>query len=630
MADAQRSMEARVGRDKQRYGPSGERLVAGVVGLSLDKNYVLLISSTRRSNWVLPKGGWETDEATEQDAAAREAWEEAGITIKITRDLGKIDDRRKPNEMTPEAPNATYRFFEATVSKLEDEWPEKHKRGRQWMTYSQASQALKNRPELLEALNRCSLLNTFSTGWRSCLRDVWPTVSCEPAVFLMPGARLCCVNLSACSGWGRPEDATTAEQRQLKGRPRTRPHGKAWQYSTKAGRARLHSLYGAAGCAAATRNSPRGNAQRLHPARPEEMRRSGRVGGDCASPTHFAEKGAVGLACSRDPWRYEHCPLHGSHLHNHPPHTPGRPLPITTLRPVLSLPHQPPPPSSYSRPTMSFAPQQQTLTPPHSRKSSTSEMEGRRTKSSSLSLDLTQLPPLITPSPPSNTLLITNLQDPAIFTATTLAHLRAMMDQATPAGIYAFSPLRTLRRIVVTFWDVESATAVRALLDGEVILGDRVRVYFGEPTPLRALDDKERHLQAPKLDKQFFISPPPSPPAGWEVRLEDAPNKEVHPSDLTTALQRLNASTQPDGRDVVMEDADVRTPVSAREGQRSRSGTIVYHPEDHGNSPNLPAIAVEDTTASPGDMSPVADLEDAEGGGKILAHTSRPPVELMS
>lgn len=210
-----------------------------------------------------------------------------------------------------------------------------------------------------------------------------------------------------------------------------------------------------------------------------------------------------------------------------------------------------------------------------------------------------------------------------------------MMDQSVPAGVYAFSPLRNLRRIIVTFWDTESATTTRSLLDGEVILGHRVRVYFGAPTPIRPLSDKERHLQAPKLDKQFFISPPPSPPAGWEVRLEDAPNKEVHASDLSIALQRLNASANgPDGRDVEMEDATTPNSATTFEGQRSRSSTIVYHPEDHGNSPNLPAIAVEDTTMTPGDLSP-ADVgfgitEDGEGGGKILAHTSRPPVELMS
>ncbi|KAI9720495.1 MAG: hypothetical protein M1828_005666 [Chrysothrix sp. TS-e1954] len=157
---AGRSMQSRTGRAKQRYGSNGERLVAGIVPLSADKNYVLLISATRRSAWVLPKGGWETDEATEQDAAAREAWEEAGIVVKITYDLGHIEDRRAPSQTTVEAPAAKFRFFEATVDKMEETFPESHKRSRKWMTFSQAAIALKDRPELLEALNKCTMNRT--------------------------------------------------------------------------------------------------------------------------------------------------------------------------------------------------------------------------------------------------------------------------------------------------------------------------------------------------------------------------------------------------------------------------------------------------------------------------------------
>ena len=39
--------------------------------LSADKRLVLLIQSSRRTAWVLPKGGWETDEASASDAARR-------------------------------------------------------------------------------------------------------------------------------------------------------------------------------------------------------------------------------------------------------------------------------------------------------------------------------------------------------------------------------------------------------------------------------------------------------------------------------------------------------------------------------------------------------------------------------
>ncbi|KAL8801258.1 MAG: hypothetical protein Q9223_007061 [Gallowayella weberi] len=148
---------ARTGRDNQRYGPQGERLVAGVVPIANDKTKVLLIESTRRGGWVLPKGGWETDEGTAQEAARREAWEEAGIVCTVLKDLGTIPDMRGPAELTPKAPKAAYQFFEVRVDREVAEWPESDKRGRQWMTYQQAKQALVSRPELLEALNRSSI-----------------------------------------------------------------------------------------------------------------------------------------------------------------------------------------------------------------------------------------------------------------------------------------------------------------------------------------------------------------------------------------------------------------------------------------------------------------------------------------
>jgi hypothetical protein len=164
-----------------------------------------------------------------------------------------------------------------------------------------------------------------------------------------------------------------------------------------------------------------------------------------------------------------------------------------------------------------------------------------------------------------------------------------------------------------------------------------VRVYFGEPTPL---EQKDQHLQAPKSDKLFFISPPPSPPAGWEMRNEEPPNKDVHAEDLASALSKLSARRGPDGMDdedaemteagqqhhqhqQMIEEQRQRSTPDLIHRSRSGSTTIVYHPQDHGDSPALPAISVEDTTASPGDLTPMEDVK------KPFERTSRPPVELM-
>jgi diphosphoinositol-polyphosphate diphosphatase len=131
--------------------------VAGVVPLSADKAQVLLIQSTRRGGWVLPKGGWELDEETASEAACREAWEEAGVICTVEADLGHISDTRATSQLTHHAPKASYQFFECIVQEEKAEWPEMHKRDRQWVGYTQAVQALAARPELLEALKRSSI-----------------------------------------------------------------------------------------------------------------------------------------------------------------------------------------------------------------------------------------------------------------------------------------------------------------------------------------------------------------------------------------------------------------------------------------------------------------------------------------
>jgi diphosphoinositol-polyphosphate diphosphatase len=120
-----------------------------------------MIQSSSRKGWVLPKGGWETDESTQQEAACREAWEEAGIECKIERDLGTIDEKRSESAIKKsgkEAPRAQYRFYEVKVKQELDNWPEQHKRTRQWMSFRTAQEQLKDRPELLEALERSSII----------------------------------------------------------------------------------------------------------------------------------------------------------------------------------------------------------------------------------------------------------------------------------------------------------------------------------------------------------------------------------------------------------------------------------------------------------------------------------------
>jgi Calcipressin len=310
-----------------------------------------------------------------------------------------------------------------------------------------------------------------------------------------------------------------------------------------------------------------------------------------------------------------------------------------------------------SEPQIQHQQQQLETSPPTSATSSPKSVAHRRS-ASPLSLDLSNLPALSQPSPPSNTLLITQLNDPAIFHPASLATIRQHINSLAP--LHSFSPLKSFRRIVCSFYDTESAINIRQHLDGASLLGNvRTRVYFGEPTPI---GEQKKYLDRPDAGRLFFISPPPSPPVGWEVREEDPPNKDVVASDLAEALVKLSAKLHsgddtaaavdetPGDRDEKAKpplrvtaptpssdaSASKHSPAAGSASSaknRSRSSTILYDPEIHGDSPALPAVMVEDTTMDDDDMDVDDDQEVVDNEAvevkTILAHTARPPVELM-
>ncbi len=248
-----------------------------------------------------------------------------------------------------------------------------------------------------------------------------------------------------------------------------------------------------------------------------------------------------------------------------------------------------------------------------------------RSRKSTLSLDLTNLPALSKPTPPCNTLIFTNLQSRDIFAADNLQSIRDLIS--AKAAIHAFSPLKSLNRIIVSFYSDADAIAVRQDWDGEAIMGERCRVYFGQPTPLTTQQDL--HLALPDAGKLFFISPPPSPPHGWEQKMEDAPNKMVHADDLADALAKLRHHNAADVNADVMMTSPI-SPVETGSGSgphRSRSSTLVFQPNpERGSSPNLPCVIIHDMTDEPDEMSPIGFSAAAK---PIMAHTARPPVELM-
>jgi 8-oxo-dGTP pyrophosphatase MutT (NUDIX family) len=125
----------------QQYAALPWRRVAGIE--------ILLITSRETRRWVIPKG-WPMDGLSEAEAAAQEAYEEAGI---------------RGHMATPSAGFYTYAkrvrgggktrcrvdVFTMEVTEILDLWPEAHQRRRQWFPPQEAA-AHVNEPELAEII----------------------------------------------------------------------------------------------------------------------------------------------------------------------------------------------------------------------------------------------------------------------------------------------------------------------------------------------------------------------------------------------------------------------------------------------------------------------------------------------
>lgn len=162
---------ARTGRHQQRY-EAGCRLVAGCIpfkyrnrnceegdgdgdgdGRSEKIVEVLMINSTSGPGLLFPKGGWENDETVEE-AALREALEEAGVRGHLKEFLGYYDFKSKTlqDEFSPEGLCKAAMFALLVKEELES-WPEQSTRQRSWLTVPEAIECCRH-PWMREALEK--------------------------------------------------------------------------------------------------------------------------------------------------------------------------------------------------------------------------------------------------------------------------------------------------------------------------------------------------------------------------------------------------------------------------------------------------------------------------------------------
>jgi len=172
---------------------------------------------------------------------------------------------------------------------------------------------------------------------------------------------------------------------------------------------------------------------------------------------------------------------------------------------------------------------------------------------------------------PTNTLAVTSLPK-SFFNPLILGMLR---DHFAMFGdINQWVPLQGFSRIIIVYESAHHAETAKQQCD-PILVEDQIRGYVGlvdlDDTPLmtRSREDvvlrvyradpnplippgEQRHswiphssyLRPPPVEKNFLISPPGSPPVGWEQIREDPPNSTPLADDLIAALKKLQTNEE--------------------------------------------------------------------------------------
>jgi len=133
---------------------------------------------------------------------------------------------------------------------------------------------------------------------------------------------------------------------------------------------------------------------------------------------------------------------------------------------------------------------------------------------------------------PSKSLIVTNVDSTVFLDELAKTNFEAMFLVFDKTA--AFYYIRTFRRVRIDFESPERASEAKAELDTKVVGNNPIHCYYIKV--YGPSDPQEAYLQPPPLEKQFLISPPCSPPVGWQQPREDGP---VVDYDLLAAIAQL-------------------------------------------------------------------------------------------
>jgi len=114
-----------------------------------DKPQVLLVSSRDSKRWIVPKG-WPMDGKTPAEAAALEAWEEAGVEGRVQDFVLGIYSYDKIMSGDHALP-CVVAVFPLKVKRLAPEFPEANERNRKWFSLKVAATKVRE-PELAHVI----------------------------------------------------------------------------------------------------------------------------------------------------------------------------------------------------------------------------------------------------------------------------------------------------------------------------------------------------------------------------------------------------------------------------------------------------------------------------------------------
>ncbi|TIB82351.1 Calcipressin [Wallemia mellicola] len=278
----------------------------------------------------------------------------------------------------------------------------------------------------------------------------------------------------------------------------------------------------------------------------------------------------------------------------------------------------------------------------------------------------------------SNTLVFTNLPT-NIFQSRISNILKQAIESyaiSSENKLYSWVALPSFSRAIAIFWDAGDAALCKDRLDRLAIgkqhnhnrdngprlpkrqrarsdcpplasdwnTGFLLRVFSLPPTPITGKELDNLHLSVPGIEKNFLISPPGSPPVGWEPIVEDPPNTETLAEDLVAALESIKhdetAGEADSGDNIKTEQLPGLTPQFLLTPQRDVPGVSIANytdtsslTKDTETSSSLPTKATSESMAgrkrthsrTPSLCVP-SDSEDIMRSPTTITPTARPPV----